>query len=308
MSFPLIGNERLKATVERLIEKDVLPHALIIEGEEGSGRRTLGRYIAKAATCKGENKPCEVCDSCRLNEANTHPDIVFTAPEKDKKSIVVDQIRALRSQVFVKAHISNRRVFIIERADTMNPQAQNALLKVLEEPPRGVIFILIAASRSALLETIVSRCVTLSVALPQEKEAKKYIKATLNAEDEKIEDALSRAFGSIGKAIELLGSRKKGEDYLDKAAQFMEAFAGGREWDMLKLLAPFEKDRIGTELFISALKLEVAKHMKLSKTIFSAKRYNDFYEELCSYEELLKTNVNLPLLFSNLVCKAKQLN
>ena len=308
MRFPLVGNERLETVTGKFIQNDIFPHALIIEGNKGSGRHTLAKYLAKAATCIGEEKPCENCKSCALCDANTHPDIEVVEPPKDKKSITVDRIREVRQNVFVKAHISNKRVFIIDRAETMNPQAQNALLKVLEEPPQGVIFILIVPSREMLLETIISRCITLSVAEPDRKTAEEYIARTHKADTQKIREALRLSSGSIGRALEILGKSRKKDDHIDKAEEFIGYFKEGKEWEMLKLLSTFEKDRPATDLFISALKTQVAKHTRNSTTVYAARRFNRFYEELCSFEELLKTNINLALLFSAIVATAKQLN
>ena len=308
MSFPLVGNDRLKSSVEAFIKADRIPHALIIEGEHGTGKHTLADFITKAAVCTHDNPPCGECDSCHLAFVGSHPDIVFTAPDNGRKNISVDQIRALRQQAFVKAHIADKRVFIIDRADTMNDQAQNALLKVLEEPPAGVIFILIASSRTALLQTIVSRCVTLTPAIPETAVSIKYISAKRDVAHDIIEKALKDASGRIGRAFELL-DKSDSDKAVTAATEFLKLLTDGNEWQMLQLLAPFEKDRASTDSLFSALKDEtVAQLKKCRTTSVRAKVLSKFYEQLCSYEQLLKTNINLSLLFSAMVCRAAMLN
>ncbi len=304
MIFPLIGNERLEGSVKAFITAGRIPHAIIIEGERGLGRHTLADFLTCAALCFENDAPCGECNSCHLAKVGSHPDIEKVAPESGKKSISVNQIRELRRKAYIKAHISNRRVFIIDAAETMNEAAQNAILKVLEEPPAGVIFILIVPSRTALLETIVSRCVTLTVSAPEYELSEKYLldKTEYNAEN--IQKALKQSAGNIGRALELLSGEENDSAAL-AAAEFLKLLPDGKAWELLNILAPFEKDRVGTERLFAALKRETVKQLRLnikspSKTVL----YNSFYEQLCQDEELLITNINLPLLFSATVCKA----
>ena len=113
--------------------------------------------------CDNDNAPCGSCQNCHLAQISSHPDIAVITPLDSKKFLSVDQIRELRAEAFVKPHQAVNRVFIIEDASRMNPQAQNALLKVLEEPPKNVVFILLVPSKTMLLDTIISRCVLLSL-------------------------------------------------------------------------------------------------------------------------------------------------
>ena len=166
MSFPLAGCDRLKNSVCTLLSSNRLPHAIIIEGDIGTGKRTLARYIAKAFVCKEGSLPCGNCRACHLADVGSHPDIEWIAPEEKKKSVAVDKIRSLREMSYTAALSANGRVFIIEKADTMNAASQNSLLKVLEDPPSNVLFILISESSARLLETVVSRCVVFSLFAP----------------------------------------------------------------------------------------------------------------------------------------------
>lgn len=304
MSFPLIGNLNVNTAVCAAIKERRLPHALLIEGESGTGKHTLSQYIAKAAVCGGENPPCGECRSCHLADVGSHPDISALSPADGKKNITVGQIRILRSEAYVKPHMAGKRVFIIDRADTMNEQAQNALLKVLEEPPESVIFILTAQSKSALLDTVISRCTLLSLYPPEGSAAEEYIKNTGKYTDEEIRSALLKTRNNIGQALCLLSG---GEDSAEqaKAREFLRFMLSGNEFGMLKILAAYEKDRVGADKFFKELKYQTACLIRERReNIGTAKALNAFYGEFSRLEESLNTNTNLSLLFSAVASKA----
>lgn len=306
MKFPLIGNDRIRESVLASVAMRRIPHAIIIEGEKGTGRHTLAKYIAISAVCSGENAPCGVCRGCHLAETGTHPDITVTAPEDGKKNITVAQIRNLRNDAFVKPHMASGRVFIIDKADTMNEQAQNALLKVLEEPPGETVFILIAESKAALLDTVISRCTVLSLSVPETEEAVRYIKNSTEYAEEEIRNALDESGGNIGLSLEILGGGTKSAS---AAEQFIAYMLASDELGMLKLTYGFEKSRVEAGNFIKELKVCTANAIKNKRAdIFTAKVLTGFYNELPRFEQSLETNINLSLLFCSLVCKAAEIN
>ncbi len=306
MIFPLKGNENVKSAVLNAIATRRIPHAILIEGDDGLGKRTLARFIASAAVCTENDKPCGVCHGCHLSEVGSHPDISVIAPEEGKKNITVSQIRELRAQAYVKPHSAEHRVFIISHAHRMNEQSQNALLKVLEEPPAGVIFILITPSRAAMLETIISRCTLLSLAAPAYQDAFEAVNSITNASSEEISSALKAAHNNVGRAVMLL--QKCADDTAaDTAKQFLRLLFSGSEYDMLKLFIPLEKNRLAAEEFLLALQLQCAEELKNSVSSIRARTLYALYDQTKKYLELLKTNINLPLLFSTIVCKAKEL-
>lgn len=307
MNFPLAGNVRIREALISAVESGRLPHAILIEGDKGTGRHTLAAFIARAAVCEGENKPCGECRGCRLEHAGTHPDIWTVAPEDGKKNITVAQIRALRSEAYVKPHMSARRVFIIDMADTMNEQAQNALLKVLEEPPGSVLFILIAENKAALLDTVISRCTVLSLSPPEISEAEKYMAASTNYTVEQISSALKESGGNIGAALSLLSGGSSGA--AKAAEEFIRLMLSSDELGMLKTAAKFEKSRTEADAFLKELKLCTAAAIKKNlSNLLTARTLSDFYTALGGFEQSLATNVNLSLLFSALVCKATEIS
>lgn len=258
-------NSKVASSVQNFIKSHRIPHAILIEGESDKANLELGLYIATAAVCSGETAPCGVCKDCHLAEVGSHPDITRASALDGKKFLSVAQIRELRADAFVKAHQAEKRIFIIEDAHRMNEQAQNALLKVLEEPPQSVVFILLAPSKTLLLDTIISRCVLLS----------------------------------------LLESKSDDDKYIEMANGFIDLLLSGSEYDMLKLLTPLEKSRADAEDFFNTLSICVAD--KLKKGSSHARVLDRLYDDTKYYLDLLKTNINMPLLISLAVSRSKGL-
>lgn len=150
-------SNRFKEQIELDINKGRLSHAVILEGGDEATRFAVATELAQAILCTGEHKPCGECKACRKVAHSSHPDLHVL--EKDEKAtmIKVDEIRELKHQAQLKPNDGDKAVFIVVEAQTMNPQAQNALLKIFEEPAPHVNFILTAPSKSAFLETIISR-------------------------------------------------------------------------------------------------------------------------------------------------------
>ncbi len=306
MSFPLVGNSKIALALTNALREKRLPHAILIEGDPGTGRHTLANFISAAAVCSSDNVPCKKCKNCGLQKVGSHPDIMITAPEEGKKNIAVAQIRALRSEAYIKPHLASCRVFIIDCADTLNEQSQNALLKVLEEPPGNAVFILIAESKASLLETIISRCVVLTLSCPETDIALEYIKETTEYPEVDISAALSSSQNNIGKALMIL---KGNTDTKTSAAakEFLEQMLRSNNWGMLSVTAPFEKNRIEADKFFKDLKYFTAKELRINPKSFKAASLSKFYEELCVLEKSLASNINLSLLFSILTATAAEI-
>ncbi len=143
-----------------------LSHAYLITGGGGDSRAAFAGRLAAAYLCEGDAPPCGRCRACRKVGKGSHPDLSRTAPPPDKAEITVEQIRALRADAYVRPNEGRRKVYVIDPADAMNPAAQNALLKVLEEGPVYAAFLLVSDRPGKLLDTVRSRCELLS--LPRE--------------------------------------------------------------------------------------------------------------------------------------------
>lgn len=296
MRFPLAGNGGVRKALELAVSADRLPHAMIIEGESGSGKTVLSRFLAAVLLCDGENKPCNTCRGCTLVRAGTHPDLFVTAPEDKKKNISVDQIRKLRNEAYIRPQMSDRKVFIIESADTMNPQSQNAILKVLEEPPGDTVFMLNVRSRAALLPTIISRCVTYTLTDPETNEAAEYISDEYGIEKSEAVELLSHNSNRIGRAVAALGSKKSGTYQL--AVDYLDAADNGTLYELIAITAPLEKERVKTAEFFGHLTFLLLGRIK-SAALASRSTKKEFrmYNACKEAEASLESNINLPLLF-----------
>jgi DNA polymerase-3 subunit delta' len=303
MSFPLIGNKRVKDSLSAIIASNRIPHAVIIEGDAGTGKRTLAKYLAKVAVCEGDIPPCETCRGCHLADIGTHPDIEVVAPEEKKKNIGVEQIRNLRTTAYHSAHTAKRRAFIIEQADTMNASSQNSLLKVLEEPPSDVLFILVVGSAERLLDTVVSRCVTLSLFPPSIEDGVKLLRDKHGIKEDEATQFLKAEGGNIGKALSLI---TKSNESLGKAAarDFLDAVLNGSAVDALVTAAPLEKDRPEALKFAEELSEIIINKIKESGAFTeTAREYSRMYTALWDLVPTLNTNINLSLFFTALTSK-----
>lgn len=158
-----LGNEQGKEYLARSLIGGSLPHALLLTGQPGLGKRTLAGLIGCGILCRGENPPCGECRSCHSARKESNPDIIRKAGKGTARSFSISQIREIKEDANLAPVSGDKKVYILENAQEMTVEAQNALLKILEEPPTGVYFILTADSAEHLLSTIRSRVVELPV-------------------------------------------------------------------------------------------------------------------------------------------------
>ena len=196
-----------------LIETGRLPHALVIDGGTYDSRLNLATELSCSLLCESpQNRPCGNCPACKKAVAGVHPDVITVLPEEKKKTISVDVIRNMRDDVFILPNESNLKIYIISKAEFMPEYSQNALLKILEEPPAYVHFFLLCSSSSVLLPTVLSRSAVFSMdetenSLSNElsQDAVVQARSILNAVIEKDEIGLLRQVALFEKNYELLG-------------------------------------------------------------------------------------------------------
>lgn len=215
----------------------------------------MARLFARALLCAGEGveKPCEVCPACKKCLAGAHPDVHVVAPEKN--AIKVDQIRELTEALSLSAYEGGKKIAIIDRADSMNESAQNALLKTLENPTGDTLFFLLTDAPGALLDTIVSRCLQLRFRCLEIGECARVL-AGRGVAPERAQLLAGLAQGAVGRALEIDGDA----DYLDLRARVIDALEGlrgpedvalatakigevkGRERDVLEIMELWARD------------------------------------------------------------------
>ena len=204
----IVGNEKIKNTLKQSIKLEKNSHSYLFIGTEGIGKKLIAKEFAKMLMCLEEEKYCGKCKSCIEFDTNNNPDFFLIVP--DGKTIKIDQIREMQKTVSERPIISNKKVYIIDNADTMTIEAQNCLLKTLEEPPKYVTIILIGSNENNFLNTIKSRCTIMHFETISDIELSKYLKENCGIENI-TQNTLDIFQGSIGKAIAL---KDKTELYL----------------------------------------------------------------------------------------------
>ena len=196
----ILGNEKNKKILEKAINLKKMSHSYIFWGTEGIGKKIIAKEFAKQILCLGDNKPDCKCKSCIEFDSENNPDFQLINSENDK--IKIEQIREMQRKIAEKPIISHHKVYIIDNADKMTPEAQNCLLKTLEEPPEYIVIILICSNENNLLSTIKSRCTRLHFDKIENSEILDYINK--NEPDKNISpNIIEFAQGSIGKALKL---------------------------------------------------------------------------------------------------------
>ncbi len=338
-----VGSRELIGRLKREIAGSMLPHALIIEGGEGSGKKTLAGLISAAVACREDaERPCLSCINCQKILRGQSPDVKLITPEKDRVQLSVDVIRRMREDTCYAPVDLDARFYIITPADAMNVQAQNALLKILEEPPPGVYFLLLCRSAGALLPTIRSRAPTCRLEVLDDEEVAGWLLThdnaarAMNARDpEAFRAAVRLSGGSIGRARHLvspsesgpaLARRKKAEEFLRLLAdrrsfrgemkfyQFASTLTSGTKSGsareelgrLLDLIAEAVRDLIAVRLSTDCRLLFFTDRSKAEEMAdhFDSRRLMQLEDELLSLRAELEHNVSLNLAQTRLALRA----
>lgn len=232
----LLGNARLKENLRHSVDSGRLSHFYLITGPRGAGKRTLARFLAAAAVCRGENKPCLACSACRKAMTDNHPDII-TVTDPDHKAVAVKIVRQYRDDVYIKPNEADKKVYIFPQE--LGTEGQNALLKILEEPPAYGLFLLLAENPQQILTTVRSRCTLLQMeSLPEALLLSQLQKQFPNADREQLQAAAERSGGYLGQAAELL---REGEVVSGRTKAFAKAFLDKDPVAMTRLMVGMEK-------------------------------------------------------------------
>lgn len=234
-----LGNEPLKQRLASVLANGKLHHSYLLCGPAGSGKHTLARLLCAAMECTAAEKPCLRCPQCHKVLHGTHPDII-TVDDPDRKTLPVKLIRDTCADLYVRPNEGAKKIYLIPRAQDLNPQGQNALLKCMEEPPAYGVFLLLTDNAERLLPTARSRCVELrlqpladAVLLPALRER------FPQAEESALRSAAARSGGYLGQAETLL--RENSIDLFPQTKSFLAAYCAKDPVALLRVLVPMEK-------------------------------------------------------------------
>ncbi len=234
----IIGQDQIKEHLQSAIRTGKISHAYIINGERFSGKEYIARVFAMSLQCEKEDvEPCHICHSCKQALSDNQPDIIRVTHEKPG-SIGVDDIRSqINGDVAIKPYSSPYKIYIMNEAEKMTVQAQNALLKTLEEPPAYAVIILLTSNVNSMLQTILSRCVVLNMKPVSNELVKKYLMEQMQVPDYKAEVCVAFARGNIGKAKQLASS----EDFERVKEEALSLLKYIQEMDITEMISAIKK-------------------------------------------------------------------
>lgn len=285
----IIGNEQIKKELERAVIENKVSHSYMFVGIEGIGKQMTAKSMAQMILCTNETqKGCHQCKSCIEFMSNNHPDYLYLEP--DGNSIKIEQIRYLQRKIQEKPIISNKKVYIINDADKMTTEAQNCLLKTLEEPPEYSTIILIGSNENAFLNTIKSRCMKIAFQPIEAKYIKQYMEENYGMAN--ISQNMLEAFqGSLGKAIILKDKREQYETIED----MVEKLDKTDMTELIKLAEPLyqSKDEIINILdYINIILLRLAKENT---------QYANCIDIIENTKKRLNQNANYDMCIDNMI-------
>ena len=232
----LLGNDRLKQNLTQSLAKGHISHFYLISGPEGSGKHTLARLLAAAVLCREQKRPCRTCGPCRKVMEGNHPDFI-TVEDPEHKNIPVRIIREMREDVFIRPNESDYKIYMIHQ--DLGTEGQNVLLKILEEPPKYGVFMLLTDNPEKQLSTIRSRCTELKLQpLPGDMLLRELATRFPQAQREDLAAAAQRSGGFLGQAIQLL---ETGAQLPPQTESFVRALTTRDSLALVQTLAPMEK-------------------------------------------------------------------
>lgn len=231
-----LGNERLKQNLAESLARGHISHFYLISGPQGSGKHTLARWLSAAILCREAQKPCLTCRECRRALEGNHPDLI-TVEDPEHKNVAVKIVRQMREDVFIRPNESDYKIYLFPQE--LGLEGQNALLKILEEPPHYGVFILLTDNPDKLLTTVRSRCTELKLqALPEDVLLGQLRRDHSEAAEDTLKAAARRSGGFLGQARQILDS---GAQLPPQTESFVRAFAQKNVLELTQVLVPMEK-------------------------------------------------------------------
>ena len=285
----IIGNETNKQILKNIVENNNISHSYIFSGISGIGKFMFAKEFAKAILCTAnEEKPCNNCKSCESFDNLNNPDVIII--DEKENSIKTEQIKELTNNVLEKPIQSNRKIYIINNSENMTKEAQNSLLKTLEEPPQYITIILITNNENLLLNTIKSRCIKIPFNKLSDDEIKKYFQNNL----EIIDNNMINAFGgSIEKALIL----KDKKEIFSKIDEIFKNIENMDELQILNIKDIIFKDK--DDVFYILDYINTIFYDKVLKNIYHAEKYEKCIKIIEDTKLRLKKNNNYDMAIDN---------
>jgi DNA polymerase III, delta' subunit len=288
----LVGNENNKYILKETITKGNILHSYMFFGTEGIGKKLFALEFAKMILCENQkNSPCEKCKSCIEFDSNNNPDFFFIEP--DGNSIKIDQIRNMQKGILEKPIISSKKVYIINNAETMTKEAQNCLLKTLEEPQEYVVIILIVSDENSMLPTIKSRCTKIFFEKISDENLKTYIKEKIG--DVHFEESMIKlSEGSIGKCIEI----SKKQEILKKIEDFINNIENMDEVQIINASSYFNENKEDINLILDYIYILI---FNKTKELSNKIKYIFAMEKVQNAKEKLSKSNNFDMTIDNML-------
>lgn len=249
----IVGQDHLKEQLKKSLQEGNISHAYLLNGELRSGKEFIAKIFAAALQCNHEtDKPCQNCPSCAKAFSGNHPDIIFVTHEKPN-TIGVEDIRTkINNDIVIKPYHGPYKIYIMNEAEKMTVQAQNALLKTLEEPPAYAVIILLTTSTEALLPTIISRCVNLSMKPVPGAALKSYLMKEMRVPDYKADIAVAFARGNLGRA-KLMVANEDFDKVRDDAVSLMKYIDEMENSEILDVIAKIKEYKFDVEDYLDII-------------------------------------------------------
>lgn len=283
-----LGNTILKETFSSFFKNNKVPHFIILEGEKGLGKKTFSKIIAQNVLCNFSDPfSCENCKDCKKIINDIHPDVIYPEKTGTLNTFSVSTVREIRKDAYIVPNEADYKVYIFLDADDMNAASQNALLKVIEEPPSHVIFIFTCVSSKNFLNTIKSRAQIFKMEPVSELDSIAFLKSKFhNIDDLTLKKTFEIYSGNIGKVIEFLESGQNEEYFL--AQEIVKTLLVPNEAELLKVTSKIKNDRHFFKLVLKFLFEILSKNLNFSlKNDLQDNLDSDFFKLKLSSEKIV---------------------
>ena len=324
----VVGHKNIIQYIENAVKTDKVSHAYILNGEKGSGKRLLANLFAMSLQCQNRDEDgdaCGKCQSCKQAASNNQPDIIRVTHEKPN-TISIDDIREqINNDIVIKPYSSKYKIYIVPDADMMSVQAQNALLKTIEEPPAYAVILLLTENAEILLPTIRSRCVMLKLRNIKDQLIKKYLMEQMEIPDYKADVCVAFAQGNMGRAI-MLATSEHFNEIKEETLQMMKYIKDMELPELLKALKSLSSYKVEVDDILDLISVwyrdvllykatkdingvifpDQMKYIKESANTSSYEGIETILKALEKAKTRLKANVNFELVMELLLLTIKE--